>query len=59
MSPSVKRFGVCLPLAKIVVDKLHAWYRETNRSRAEERFRLLEGRIASDSLPEFRSFYIH
>ncbi|MFC1916767.1 transposase [Chloroflexota bacterium] len=31
-----------------------AWYRETYRVKAEERLSLLEERIASDSIPEFK-----
>ena len=30
------------------------WYKETERGRAEERLGLLEERIASDSLSEFK-----
>ena len=35
-------------------ESFRAWYRETNRSGAEERLGLLEERIANDSLPEFK-----
>jgi len=35
-------------------ESFRAWYGETNRSRAEEGLGLLEERIASDSLPEFK-----
>ncbi len=35
-------------------ESFRAWYRETDRDRAEERLRLLEERIASDSRPEFK-----
>ena len=35
-------------------ESFRAWYRETDRSRAEERLGLLEERIANDSLPEFK-----
>ena len=63
---------MCLPRAKVVVDKFHLirhvnlkkawvlkesfrmWYRETNRSRAEERLGLLKDKIEDNSLPEFK-----
>ncbi len=35
-------------------ESFRAWYRETDRSRAEERLGLLAERIANDSLPEFK-----
>ncbi len=41
--------------AWMLKESFRAWYyRETNRSGAEERLGLLEGSIANDSLPEFR-----
>ena len=35
-------------------ESFRTWYRETDRSRAEEGLELLEERIASDSLSEFK-----
>ena len=35
-------------------ESFRTWYRETERSKAEERLGLLEETIANDSLPEFR-----
>ena len=35
-------------------EKFRAWYRETNRARAEERLRLLQEEIADSSLSEFK-----
>ena len=35
-------------------ESFRAWYGETKRSRAEKGLGLLEERIASDSLPEFK-----
>jgi len=35
-------------------ESFRAWYRETDRSRADERLGLLEERIANDSLAEFK-----
>jgi len=35
-------------------ESFRAWYRETDRSRAEKRLGLLEERIAIGSLPEFK-----
>jgi len=46
----------CYPKLKrawMLKESFRAWYRETNRSRAEERLGLLEERIANDSLPGF------
>ena len=40
--------------AWVLKESFRAWYRETNRMRAEERLRLLEERIKDDSLPEFK-----
>jgi len=45
--PEVKR-------AWVLKESFRAWYRETDRSRAEELLRLLEERIANDSLYEFK-----
>jgi transposase len=35
-------------------ESFRTWYRDTDRSRAEERLGLLEERIEGDSLPEFK-----
>ena len=35
-------------------ESFRAWYKEMGRSRAEESLSLLEKRITSDSLPEFK-----
>ena len=43
-----------LKRAWMLKESFRAWYIETNRIRAEERLRLLEERIESDSLPEFK-----
>jgi len=43
-----------LKMAWMLKESFRAWYRETDRSRAEERLGLLEKRIANDSLPEFK-----
>ena len=40
--------------AWMLKESFRAWYRETNRSRAEEVLGLLEERIAKDSLPELK-----
>ncbi len=45
--PTLKR-------AWMLKESFRAWYKETDRSRAEERLGLLEERIANDSLPEFK-----
>ncbi len=42
-----------LKRAWVLKESFRAWYRETDRSRAEEMLRLLEEKIASDSLYEF------
>jgi transposase len=39
--------------AWVLKESFRAWYKETDRSRAEKLLRLLEGKIASDSLYEF------
>jgi transposase len=43
-----------LKRAWVLKESFRAWYRETDRSRAEEMLGLLEERIASDSLYEFK-----
>ena len=43
-----------LKRAWMLKESFRSWYRETNRSRAEERLGLLEQRIANDSLAEFK-----
>ena len=43
-----------LKRAWMLKESFRAWYKETDRGRAEERLGLLEERIASDSLPEFK-----
>ena len=45
--PTLKR-------AWMLKESFRAWYKEIDRSRAEERLSLLEERIANDSLPEFK-----
>ena len=40
--------------AWMLKESFRAWYRESDRSRAEEVLGLLEKRIAKDSLPEFK-----
>jgi len=40
--------------AWVLKESFRAWYRETDRGRAEERLGLLEERIAESSLPEFK-----
>jgi len=40
--------------AWVLKESFRAWYRETDRDRAEERLGLLEERIAGGSLPEFK-----
>ena len=40
--------------AWVLKESFRAWYREMTRSRAEERLELLEEKIASDSLAEFK-----
>ncbi len=42
-----------LKKAWVFKESFRAWYRETDRSRAEEMLGLLEEQIANDSLPEF------
>jgi transposase len=42
-----------LERAWVLKESFRAWYRETDRSRAEEMLRVLEGKIACDSLYEF------
>ncbi len=43
-----------LKRAWMIKESFRAWYRGTNRSKAEERLALLEKTIANDSLPEFK-----
>jgi len=43
-----------LKRAWVLKESFRAWYRETDRSKAEEKLGLLEGKIASDSLYEFK-----
>jgi len=43
-----------LKRAWMLKEDFRAWYRETDKSRAEERLGLLEERIANDSLVEFK-----
>ena len=43
-----------LKRAWVLKESFRAWYREADRSRAEEALGLLEERIAKDSLPEFK-----
>ena len=43
-----------LKRAWMIKESFRAWYKEIDRSRAEERLSLLEERIANDSLPEFK-----
>jgi len=43
-----------LRMAWLLKESFRAWYRETERNRAEEELGLLEGKIASGSLPEFK-----
>jgi len=43
-----------LKRAWVLKESFRTWYRETDRSRAEEMLRLLEERIANDSLYEFK-----
>lgn len=43
-----------LKRAWVLKESFRAWYREADRSRAEEVLGLLEERIAKDSLPEFK-----
>jgi len=43
-----------LKRAWVLKESFSAWYRETCKSRAEEKLRLLERKIASDSLYEFK-----
>jgi len=40
--------------AWVLKESFRGWYRETNRSRAEERLRSLEDTISNDYLPEFK-----
>jgi len=40
--------------SQVLKDSFRAWYRETDRSRAEEMLELLEAKIAGDSLDEFK-----
>ena len=43
-----------LKRAWLLKESFRAWYRETDRNRAEEKLELLEEKIASDSLYEFK-----
>ena len=43
-----------LKRAWLLKESFRTWYRETDRSRAEEKLELLEEKIASDSLYEFK-----
>ena len=43
-----------LKKAWVLKESFRTWYRETDRSRAEERLGLLEEKIEGDSLPEFK-----
>ena len=43
-----------LKRAWVLKESFRAWYKETDRSRAEQMLRLLEERIANDSLDEFK-----
>ena len=43
-----------LEKAWVFKESFRSWYRETNRSRAEERLGLLEQTIANSALPEFK-----
>ena len=53
----LNRLFYCYPALKkawVLKESFRTWYRETDRSRAEEGLELLEERIASDSLSEFK-----
>jgi len=53
----LNRLFYCYPELKkawVLKESFRAWYRETDRMRAEERLGLMEKRIANDSLAEFR-----
>lgn len=53
----LNRLFYCYPELKkawVLKESFRAWYRETDRMRAEERLGLMEERIANDSLAEFR-----
>ena len=53
----LNRLFYCYPelhKAWVLKESFRAWYRETNRMRAEERLGLLEERIKGDSLPEIK-----
>ena len=53
----LNRLFYCYPELKkawVLKESFRAWYRETDRMRAEERLGLLEERIKGDSLPEFK-----
>ncbi|GAI50677.1 unnamed protein product, partial [marine sediment metagenome] len=43
-----------LKRAWVLKESFRAWYRETNRSWAEEMLGLLKERVEGDSLPEFK-----
>jgi len=43
-----------LKRAWVLKESFRAWYKETNRSRAQERLGLLEERMDNDPLPEFK-----
>ena len=54
----LNRLFYCYPELKrawVLKESFRAWYRETDRSRAEEMLGLLEGKIACDSLYEFNN----
>ncbi len=51
------RLFYCYPELKkawVLKESFRAWYRETDRMRAEEALELLEEEITSSSLPEFK-----
>ncbi len=53
----LNRLFYCYPELKkawVFKESFRAWYRETDRIRAEERLGLLEEKIKGDSLPEFK-----
>jgi len=53
----LNRLFYCYPELKkawVLKESFRTWYRDTDRSRAEERLGLLEERIEGDSLPEFK-----
>jgi len=49
------RHPILLKRAWVLKESFRIWYRETDRSRAEEMLGLLEGKIACDSLYEFNN----